>query len=335
MQIIRELEAARFSGVVLTIGNFDGVHRGHRALLEAGLRRAAAAGTKLVVMTFDPHPAVVLTPDRIPATLTPLDQKLRLFEEAGVGAVVVAPSRPELFSIPPDEFITGTLVRLFSPRAIVEGDSFRYGQHRLGNTHTLRSAGQLYGFEVEIVPPVRINLGGSPDSVISSSLIRHLVSSGTVSQAAICLGRPYGLVGRVERGAGRGRTLGFPTANLAVESQLIPAEGVYAGQVTLLKEAMTATAPPNRAASMQSGANPVAAAVSIGNTPTFSGDQVLVEAYLLDFDGDLYGRRLRIDFLDWLRPQMKFASVPALRTQIELDVLSVRSIARAHPHAGA
>ncbi|MCL2330407.1 MAG: bifunctional riboflavin kinase/FAD synthetase, partial [Phycisphaerae bacterium] len=298
---LRDLEAMQMAGVVLAIGNFDGVHRGHQAIFAVGRQRARVVGSQMVAMMFEPHPATVLAPDRVPASLTPLDEKLRCLEAAGVDVAVVIEPRPELLNCPAETFIRDVIVGRFRPIAMVEGDSFRFGQHRIGDVEMLAAAGKQFGFELFVVPPVRVDLGGQPDTVISSSLIRHLLASGTVDRAAECLGRPYALLGRVTHGAARGRTLGFATANLTVESrQLIPAEGVYAGQTTI-------------------DDRDYLAAVSIGHAPTFDGHETIVEAHLLDFNGDLYDRPLRLELTAWLRPQQKFESADALKHQIQAD----------------
>jgi riboflavin kinase/FMN adenylyltransferase len=300
------MENVRLSGVVLSIGNFDGVHRGHQAIIGTARRRAQAAGTQAVAMTFDPHPATVLAPDRVPPTLTPLDEKIRCLEAAGAEVVVVVPSQPKFFSCPAHVFIERVMVSRFHPIAIVEGESFRFGRHRQGDATTLREAGTKYGFETDIVAPIRVDLGGHPDTVISSSLVRQMIGSGTVDRAAVCLGRPYALLGRVEHGAARGRALGFATANLAVPpDQLVPAEGVYAGQTTI-------------------DGKRCGAAISIGHTPTFDGQQRLVEAHVLDYAGDLYDASLRLEFFAWLRPQQKFASATELQQQVAADIRHVR-----------
>ncbi len=306
IQVFRDLDSVHMAGVVLSIGNFDGVHRGHQAIISAARSRAAAAGTRAVAMTFEPHPATVLVPDRVPPMLTPLDEKIRCLESAGADVAVIVPSRREFFSCTAEAFIEQIIVERFHPMAMVEGESFRFGQHRQGDVGTLQKAGGSYGFHTEVVSPIRVDLGGHPDTVISSSLVRQLIGSGTVDRAAVCLGRAYALFGRVGHGAARGRTLGFATANLAVHpGQLVPAEGVYAGQTTI------------------DGAR-YAAAISIGCTPTFDGRQQLVEAHLLDYGGDLYDAPLRLEFHAWLRPQQKFASAVELQQQIAADIKQTR-----------
>ncbi len=306
MRVIDDLNSLRLEGVVLTIGNFDGFHRGHQAILAAARCRARELGVEAVAMTFNPHPATILSPDRVPPTLTPHAEKLRLIAQAGADAVVVVPARREFFDIPAETFIEEILVARFRPAAVVEGASFRYGAHRGGTTDSLRQAGERWGFEVRIVEPVRVALGGHPDAVISSSLVRHLLASGTVDQAAGCLGRPYTLIGRVARGLGRGGRLGFPTLNVGDCVQLIPAAGVYAGQAEIPAGVFTA-------------------AISVGVNPTFAGDRISVEAHLPDFSGDAYGQPVRLAFMDWLRPQIRFESPEALKNQIAQDIAATRS----------
>jgi len=307
MRVIHGLESVQFTGVVLTIGNFDGVHRGHQASLAAGRRRADTTGARLVVMTFDPHPLAILTPHHAPPLLTHLDQKLDRLEHCGADAVVVAGSNPEFLELSPGEFIRQIIVPRFKPTAVVEAPSFAFGRNRRGDVNTLLAGACEHGFDVEVVEPVRVRLGGHPDTVISSSLIRQLLASGTVDQAAMCLGRPYSVTGRVIRNARRGQSLGFPTANVHVDAQLIPGQGVYAGRAEIDRRHL-------------------AAAISIGHNPTFDGRQVILEAHLLDFAADLYDRLIRLDFLQWIREQRKFDSPQTLRRQIERDVARTREV---------
>lgn len=320
-----ELQTARFRRVVLTIGNFDGVHRGHQAILAAGRQRADAAGTQLVAMTFDPHPSALLTPDRIPATLTPPPEKHRCLGSAGADVIVVVKTSPEFLAITADRFVKEIILDRFDPVAVVEGASFGYGAHRQGDVNTLREAGATHGFDVEIIEPVRVALGGHPDTVISSSLVRHLLHSGTVDRAAQCLGRPYALLGQVVHGAGRGHTLGFPTANLRVEQQLLPAESVYAGRAFVL-DARTSPAPTADIDLAEAASKAIPAAISIGRKPTFDDHELAIEAFLLDYEGDLYGRTLRIELLDWLRPQQRYDSAEDLCREMETDVARTRAL---------
>ncbi|NLX15321.1 MAG: bifunctional riboflavin kinase/FAD synthetase [Phycisphaerales bacterium] len=313
MQVIRGIDSAQFAGVVLTIGNFDGVHRGHQTILETARERANRIGTRLVVMTFDPHPSAVLKPEHAPEVITPLPEKLRCMEAAGVDVVVLVHATPDFLSITCEDFIQRIILARFAPVAMVEGVSFGFGRRRQGDVNTLRDAAAKSGFELEVVEPISVALGGHTDTIISSSVIRHLLACGTVGQAAMCLGRPYRLFGQVVKGAERGRKMGVPTANLRVESQLIPAEGVYAGRAEL-------------------DGRCVPAAISIGRTPTFETHQLLVEAHFPGFEGDLYGAHIFIDFLAWLRRQERFDSAEVLYRQIEKDISEVRDVLAVYPN---
>ena len=311
MRVLHGLSSAKLAGVVLTIGNFDGVHRGHQAILAAGRRRADAARNQLVAMTFDPHPLAVLTPGHVPPTLTPLDEKLHRLADAGADVVVVVASTPELLGMSAEAFIREAIVERFRPAAMVEGASFGFGRQRQGDVYMLKAEGAGLGFEVQIVQPVRVALGGHQDAAISSSLVRQLLRSGSAEQAAVCMGRPYALIGTVVHGEGRGHQLGFPTANIQTTSQLIPAEGVYAGQIVVDRRRHDA-------------------AVSIGCNATFDGEMVLIEAYVLDFTGDLYGRSVRLELADWIRGQRDFGSADALRERNAADVADVRATLANH-----
>ncbi len=313
MQVIWGIESAKFSGVVLTIGNFDGVHRGHQAILATARKRADQAGTQLVIMTFDPHPSAVLKPEHAPEAITPLPEKLRCLEAAGTDVIVVVRATPDFLSISAEDFISKLILERFAPLAVVEGASFGFGRRRQGDVSTLRDAAAHHGFEVEIVEPISIALGGHTDTIISSSVIRHLLACGTVGQAALCLGRPYRLLGRVVKGVGRGRRLGVPTANIGVESQLIPAEGVYAGRTDFDGRFFPA-------------------AVSVGRTPTFGGTRLVVEAHFPGFEGNLYGSQVYIDFLAWIRRQEKFDTPETLYRQIQQDIGQAREIVQAYPN---
>jgi len=306
VKIIRGIDnAPPFEKTVLTVGNFDGVHLAHQQLI--AFARSLTNGTgPVVVLTFEPHPLTVVAPGRAPARLTLPDEKLKLLKAAGTDVTVIARSDPALLGLEAEKFVDDILVARFHPRHIVEGPSFGFGRGRRGNPDLLRALAASHGCEVHIVEPVRVQIGGGEAVMVSSSLIRQLLSSGRVHEAAICLGRPYALLGDVIHGHGRGKPLGFPTANLTTHEQLIPGEGVYAGR-----------------ARMEGHVRP--AAISIGRNPTFGGGELNVEAFVLDWDGDLYGLRLSIEFERFLRPQLRFDSPAALREQIERDVAAVRS----------
>lgn len=294
-------------GAVLTIGNFDGVHRGHQQLLaQAGLF-AAQTGGPVTVLTFDPHPMAVLAPDRTPPRLTPSDEKLRLLHHGGAEVVVIAQTDAALLGLEPEDFVEDIIHRRFTPTHIVEGPTFGFGRRRRGNPELLRTLAGKFDCHVHIVPPVTLEFEGGETLTVSSSLVRKFLAEGDVRRAAMCLGRPYALLGRVVDGDRRGRSLGFPTANLGDVEQLIPRDGVYAGIATV-------------------GERSYLAAVSIGQSQTFAMADRRIEAHLLDFEGDLYGRTLRLAFARALRDNRRFESPDALKRQLEEDVRQVREL---------
>ena len=325
-------DAAR--GGVLAVGNFDGVHRGHRAIL-ARLRRAAdelcangpaaAHGTPVpaVAVTFTPHPVAVLRPELAPPPLTTPDRRAELLREAGVDLVVPLPTDTGLLDLTAEAFVTDVLHGRFAARGLVEGENFRFGRGRGGDLDTLRRIGGPLGLSVTVADAM-VSDGAAPDErgddgggVISSSRIRALIDRGAVARAADLLGRPHRLTGTVTRGDGRGRTLGFPTANLTDPDVLCPGPGIYAAV------ALIDGRPPAR------GGLP--AAVHVGPIPTFAeAGGSRVEAYLLDFAGDLYGRRLSLDFLERLRGVAAFDGAEALTDQMRQDVERTRAVVAAY-----
>lgn len=289
---------------VLSIGNFDGVHRGHQAIIARAAAKARARAGPCIVLTFEPHALSVVRPRDVPPVLTPLDEKAAQLSAQGADAVVVVRPDPAFLSLSPDEFARRVVVDRFRAVAVVEGPSFRYGHRRAGDVETLRQAGARYGFEVEVVDPIEVEAAPGRREPVSSSLIRRAVAGGDMDLARRALGRPYALLGVIVEGRGRGREIGYPTANLATE-QLLPAEGVYAGLATV-------------------GGQTWPAAISIGRAPTFGDTNVVVEAYLLDFSGWLYGQRMRLEVHTRLRPQETCGSIEELRSRIEQDVAAVR-----------
>ena len=290
---------------VLTIGNFDGVHRAHQQLLaQAGLF-AANTGGPVVALTFEPHPLTIVAPNKAPGRLSTPDEKLRWLAEAGAHVTVVARSEPALLGLEAEHFVHEVIVRQFHPTHIVVGPSFGFGRDRKGTPSTLRRLAAGFDCVVHVVEPVTLQIEEGETLMVSSSLIRSLLGKGKVRRAALCLGRPYALVGEVVGGDHRGRSLGFPTANVAVSDQLVPADGVYGGRATV------------RGGTYR-------AAISIGTTPTFGGTTQRIEAHLLDFDGELYGESIRVEFERWLREQRTFNSPAALVSQLNRDVEAVR-----------
>ncbi|GAA0261773.1 bifunctional riboflavin kinase/FAD synthetase [Cryptosporangium japonicum] len=320
-------DAPDWNRTVVTIGVFDGVHRGHRALIEAAVRESAAllpvphpsgdGAPPVVVVTFDPHPAAVLHPESAPDRLTTLDHRAVLLEALAADGLTVdglctLPFTPELARLSPEDFVRTVLVEHLRAAAVVVGENFRFGHKAEGDVELLRRLGAEQGFEVRTVPLLTDEAG-----TVSSSRIRADVTEGEVERAATALGRPHRVEGVVVRGDQRGRELGFPTANLSSPAfTSVPEDGVYAGW--LVRD------PARHAGDREV---PLPAAISIGTNPTFAGERARrVEAYILDFDEDIYDERVAVDFAARLRPTVAFSSVDALITQMNADVARVREL---------
>jgi riboflavin kinase/FMN adenylyltransferase len=291
---------------VLMIGNFDGVHCAHVQLITQACLFADVTGGAVVALTFEPHPVSILRPTQAPKRLTTLERKLELLARCGVDITVVARTDRALLSMEAEPFIEDVVIRLFWPTHIVEGPTFAFGRGRRGTPELLMQMAAVYGCELHVLEPVRFRFEANTTSIVSSTLIRRLLDEGHVRRAALCLGRPHSVEGTVVTGARRGRGLGFPTANLTPEGQLVPAVGVYAGVVECTEGRF-------------------AAAVNVGPAPTFLSRVHLVEAHLLGFDGDLYDRSIRVEFHHRLRDQQTFESPEALARQLVSDVEAVRS----------
>jgi len=287
----------------VTIGKFDGVHRGHRAVLDRLV--AEAEGRRTVVVTFDRHPAAVLHPESAPEALLSVAQKTEALIDAGVDLVVVVPFTPEFAALTADEFVERVLVHGLSAQRVLVGADFRYGARGVGTVDTLRAAGDRGGFAVALVDDV-CELDGTR---VSSTGIRHLLEAGRLTEATEALGRPHRIRSVVVPGHQRGRVLGYPTANLARDAEgCIPADGVYACWLHVNDERY-------------------GAAVSIGNNPTF-GDvpEKTVEAHAFDVHLDLYGVTVELEFVTYIRPMQKFASADSLAEQMGLDELRIRTV---------
>jgi riboflavin kinase/FMN adenylyltransferase len=285
----------------VALGAFDGVHLGHRALLRTALTRARAAGLEAVACTFDPHPMEVLQPDRAPRPITTLDERLALIGETGVDAVVVLAFTRELASIEPEAFVKDVLLGRLRAREVVVGYNHRFGRGARGDARLLQDLAARLGFQAHVVPPMTVD-----GAAVSSTEIRAALQRGDVTTAARDLGRPYAIAGQVTAGAGRGRKLGVPTANIESDRPVLVARGVYRGRTHV-------------------DGRSHATVVNVGVRPTFGETTLAVEAHLLDFTGDLYGRRVRLDLLDRLRDEMRFPSVDELKAQIACDIAAVRS----------
>jgi len=296
------------SGTAVTIGAYDGVHLGHRALLRDLSARAATRGLSTVVVTFDRHPASVVRPESAPPQLTDLEQKIELLEACGIDRTVVIAFDRSRADESAEDFVKEVLVDRLKARLVVVGEDFHFGHGRKGNVALLTELGRQYDFEV-----VGARLTGDGTDAVSSTRIRTLVAAGDVVGAAQLLGRPHEVRGRIVHGDGRGGPdLGFPTANFEIGDDIaLPADGIYAGYFTRAD----GTVHP--------------AAVSVGRRPTFyqpGTASVLVEAYLLDFDGDLYGEKSRVSFVERLRGDRRFESVDALIAQMRRDAADAERV---------
>jgi riboflavin kinase / FMN adenylyltransferase len=288
---------------VLALGNFDGLHRGHMKIIDRVRRRAGERAGTPAVMTLDPHPPRVLRPDKAPPLLMTKAQKLEALGRAGMQGIAVVRFSHELSLWEPEMFVRTVLVEWLHVAEVWVGANFLFGHARAGTFSVLRSLGARYGFRAEKIDPVRYK-----DFVVSSTRIRRLLSEGRVDEAAAPLGHHYFLEGTVTKGAGRGRSIGFPTANLCTENELIPPPGVYATMVSIdgiVQPSIT----------------------NIGMRPTFGDvDRPVIETHVFDIDRDLYGQVLRLSFVQRLRDERKFPDVDALRAQIEADGRSARRL---------
>lgn len=293
---------------VISIGNFDGVHLAHRAILSHARKLADQHDARVVVLTFDPHPAAVLRPDARPARLISAEEKRSRLLAAGADDVVLLRPTPDLLGQSAEQFIAH-VVRDYQPAVFVEGGDFRFGKGRAGDLATLTRLGEQMDFRVVVEPEVHVALSDLTVVPISSSLVRWLIGQGRPLDAAACLGQPFELTGPIVEGEQRGRRINVPTANLdlaALEDHVVPAHGVYAGFVRL-----------------PDGSRQVAA-MSVGVKPTFGKRGLAIEAHLLDFAADLYGQTLSFEFTRWVRDQYAFADVDALVAQLKRDIDVVR-----------
>ncbi|MCW5892690.1 MAG: bifunctional riboflavin kinase/FAD synthetase [bacterium] len=305
MRVVRHLEhvSPRLGPVVLTLGNFDGVHRGHEAIICRAVDEARSRAAAAAVLTFHPHPVAVLAPERASARIQPLHDRLERFCDLGVDLAVVRRFTPAFAAVGAEAFVTDFLLPRLAVVHVVVGHNVSFGRRREGTVDTLRMLGARHGFTVEDVGPVT-----AAGAEVSSTALRRELAAGDVGRAAELLGRPHVLRGRVMAGDRRGRTLGFPTANLHLKpGVLLPPDGVYAVRARL--DGTTRSAVMN-----------------VGVRPTFGGLRHTVEAYLLDFDGDLYGRWLAVELVARLRGEQRFAGVEALQAQIAADVAQARGV---------
>jgi riboflavin kinase/FMN adenylyltransferase len=311
MRVIRHLGSltGRLGPSVLTLGNFDGTHLGHRAILDTAVARARARAARAVALTFEPHPLAVLAPERAPPMLQTLHDRLASLRSVGLDVTVLQRFTPAFAGLDPEAFVRDFVLRHVELVHVVVGYNVNFGRARAGSADTLRELGARYGFDVDVVGPVRVDDGEQ----VSSTRLREVIGAGDLASARRLLGRPYGLRGRVVVGDRRGRTLGFPTANLRVRTGLLlPPDGVYAA-VALV------------------GERAHAAVLNVGLRPTFGGRRRTIEAHLLDFAGDLYRRWLVVQVIDRLRGEATFSGPEALRAAIGDDIARARRVLAGDP----
>jgi riboflavin kinase/FMN adenylyltransferase len=302
MLVFRRIPPRARGATVLTIGNFDGVHLGHRAMLDRLVGRARDAGLPAAVMTFEPHPRELFAPEQAPARLTSLREKLNLLAECGVDETYICRFDRRLASLSADEFIERVIVAGLGARHLIIGDDFRFGKGRSGDFTVLQQAGAALGFGVEAMHTIDID-----GERVSSSALRDALAEGDLEHAARLLGRPYCIAGRVRHGDKIGRQLGFPTANIQLKRKKLPLSGVFAVTVSGI------------------AADPLPGAASLGVRPTLGdGLKPVLEVHLLDFSADIYGAHVTVNFLHKLRDEAKYDSLDALKAQIALDVTATR-----------
>lgn len=297
MRIIRHPEKSKLYHPVVALGTFDGVHLGHRKIIEAAVRFARKIKAHSAAITFDPHPQEVVAPERGLHLLTTLHEREELFTQVGIDAVAVIKFNHRLQNLSYSEFVKSYLVKRLGVRWIFVGYDYAFGKERTGNAEVLKKSGRKYGFGVTVIPPVKVE-----HHIIKSGKIRGLISSGKFEAALHMLGHPYRITGKVIKGAGRGKEMGFPTANLKVDKRkLLPAQGVYAGFVEGKK-----------------------CVVNIGSRPTFGADHSLAEVHILNFSKNIRGKILAVDLFHRLRDEKQFSDVAELREQIKKDVARSR-----------
>jgi riboflavin kinase/FMN adenylyltransferase len=297
---------AAYRGGYVSIGNFDGVHRGHQSIVSTLVAKARQAGVPAVVLTFNPHPIHLLRPHHAPPSLSSLDRKAELLQGCGIDCVIAYPTDEALLDLTPEQFFEGIIRSELNVLGLVEGPNFFFGRDRAGDIETLHSLCDAAGLSLDIVPALQFG-----DRMVSSSAVRSDIAAGRVSHAVELLGHPYRLQGNVVKGAERGSDIGFPTANLEQIETLLPGDGVYAGMA-------------------QVGGTSFAAAINVGHNPTFGEAKRKVEVHLIDFTGDLYGERLDVDLFEQLRDIVQFDSVEDLKQQLSSDVEHARAVAKRH-----
>jgi riboflavin kinase/FMN adenylyltransferase len=294
---------ADLTGAIVALGNFDGFHWGHQAVVGRAIARARAEGRPAMVATFDPHPVRLFRPETPPFRLTTLDQRQALFKAAGADAMIVFHFDPELAALSAEDFVTQRLVDTLKLGGVVTGEDFTFGRGKAGNVATLAALGARHGFSADTVGPV--SLDGEP---VSSTRIRAALRRGDTGTATRLLTRPFAIAGTVQHGDKVGRTIGYPTANIDLGKYLRPAYGIYAATGRLADGRV------------------LKGAANLGIRPTFDPPKELLEPYFFDFDGDLYGQHIEVALIAYLRPEAKFDSLDALKAQMDADCAKAKDI---------
>jgi riboflavin kinase / FMN adenylyltransferase len=303
MEIIRDLDSLKpYSFPVVALGNFDGVHVGHQNILRAAIERARAADGSALAVTFDPLPAKVLNPNRAPRLILTPEDKHELLRSFGLDGVIVLTFSRELSMLPPEAFVREYLRRRIGARIVVVGHNVSFGHARAGNAEVMRRLGGELGFETNVIGPIERD-----GIVVSSTQVREVISMGDMKRTANLLGRPHFLRGPVVHGRERGRTIGFPTANIQSLTECLPPDGVYATRVV-----------------MEEGSYP--SITNIGMRPTFGEPERSIEAHIFDFNRDIYGREVKLEIAERIRPERKFESAQALAAQIASDLRRAKEI---------
>ena len=286
----------RFPNPVLTIGNYDGIHTGHKKIIERVKEKARLINGTPMLMTFYPHPVSVVKPDKILCLITPLNVRKRLIEESGIDALLVLPFNEEFRLLTPQEFVENILVNKLGIKGLIVGYDFKFGREGKGDTELLKQLSGTYGFFFEVVEAITLD-----GEKIGSNRIRKLIMEGDVKKAGRFLGRPHMLEGKIVHGDGRGAGIGFPTINLKTDYELIPKDGVYISEVEINGKMLPSV-------------------TNIGYNPTFDVKKLSVETHILDYSGDLYGADLTIYFHERIRGEVKFDGADALKNQIAMDI---------------
>ncbi|MFC1829342.1 bifunctional riboflavin kinase/FAD synthetase [Thermodesulfobacteriota bacterium] len=308
MELIEHIDKIEkpYENAVITIGNFDGVHIGHQALFYGVIEKAEELGGTSIVMTFEPHPIRVLKQNGLPPLITLYEQKVELISATGLDVLICVPFTHEFAGISAREFVEDLLVKRIGMKAIVVGQDYTFGRNREGNLDVLKSYAKQLGFEVILTDWIKMSNNGT--GRISSTAVRELVTGGKMADTQKLLGRYYQIKGTVETGRNRGgKLLGFPTANINLQDELCPKTGVYAVTVECLNKRYKGVA-------------------NIGYSPTFDNKTFSVEVHILDFNENIYGEMIRVNFIDFLRDEIKFSDISALSEQIERDIVRARKI---------